>query len=356
MGEMVKGFFQISTLSLEERISSLMSLRLPPDELKQIELISSHFHKARGKLVELLNGKNPLNGGEIDNEVNLHINEILSGVEGVMASHRDHVEGVRAKIARTEDIGKCISLAIPSSYVLLIILLVLIMGRSLIRSFGSLVSATRTMAEGDLGKLTGLSSDEDFAEIIVAFEELRKELRQKEQKLAQLSITDGLTGLFNRRYLDVKLVEEIARVRRFHHLLSIVFLDIDHFKKYNDLYGHIEGDQVLKCLATSILSNTRDKIDTAYRYGGEEFLIIVPESSTSQAVAVAERILKDFSSRPFHPNPSLGNSEPKPIYITFSAGVTTFREDEDSSEKFLNRADLALFQAKSQGRNRVVAL
>jgi diguanylate cyclase (GGDEF)-like protein len=355
-GEDVKDFFRSSTISLEERIASLQAQPLHSDELKQIEIISSRLQATKGQLEGLLRGVNPLKPGEVRDKVNPDVKEISRVIEILVASHKIHVEKVRAKVDWTENLGKCISLAIPSTSILLAILLVLITGRSVIRSVGSLVSASRTMAEGDLSQPIGVVSRDEFGEIARAFEEMRKELRQKEQKLAQLSITDELTGLFNRRHLNGKLEEEITRARRFRHPLSVIFVDIDYFKKYNDLYGHLEGDRVLKGLAMALLGNTRDKIDTAYRYGGEEFVILVPESNTSQAMTVAERVLKDFSSKPFLPKPATEGAPVQPVYITFSAGVATLRENEDNSEKFLHRADQALFQAKTQGRNRIVAL
>ncbi len=352
-GEGVGNFFYVTSLLLEERISSFSTQPLPKDEQRLMESISTHFYKSRGQLEELLKRGSPKEEG-INNEVVMNIREISREVEVLINSHGIHAEKAIARINKTEDIGKAISLAIPSTSILLAILLVLILGRGVINSVGTLVSASRTIAEGDLSKPIRLSSGDEFGEIARAFEEMRKELRQKEQKLAQLSITDELTGLYNRRYLNVKLEEEIARAKRFHHPLSVIFIDIDYFKKYNDRYGHLEGDKVLKCLAATVLENVRDKIDTACRYGGEEFTIIVPESNTQQALILAERILKGFSSKPLRPNTATGEVASEPIYATFSAGVTTFKEDEDSPEKFLHRADEALFKAKTQGRNRVI--
>lgn len=351
-----KDFFHFSSALLEERISTLQSQPLPADEQRLLKIISSNFLEARALLEGLLDREDPVKFEEVSKGVGSRLKEISRNVEVLMSSHKVHAEKIRTKVNKTEDIGKCISLAIPSTSILLSILLVFVMGRGVIRSVGALVSATRTMAEGDLSRPIGLKADDEFGEIADAFEEMRKELKLKEQKLAEMSITDALTGLYNRRYLNVKLEEEIARARRFHHLLSVVFLDIDHFKKYNDQYGHQGGDQVLEGLAAAILRSIREKIDTACRYGGEEFVVILPESSTIQALTVAERILNDFRSRPFYPKSPSGGADNEAIYVTFSAGVSTLREDRDNSEKLLHRADQAMFQAKVQGRNRVVAM
>ena len=356
-GEGGKDFFHFSTLLLEERFSSLLNQPLPGDELKLVEVISSYFYKARPLLEGLLaKEENPQKNAEVIAKLDQYIREISRNVEVLVNSHTIHAEKVTAKVNRTEDIGKCVSLAVPSTTILLSILLVITMGRTVINSVGTLVSATRTMAGGDLSKPIGLKTGDEFGEIANAFEEMRKELRQKEQKLEQLSLTDALTGLFNRRYLSVKLEEEIARAKRFHHLLSVVFIDIDNFKKYNDRYGHPEGDKVLKGLAVAVLNNIRDKIDTACRYGGEEFLLIVPESSTLQALTVSERILQGFGSKPFLPKDPAGGDDPGPVHVTFSAGVATLKDHDDDSEKLLHRADQAMFQAKAQGKNRIVTV
>jgi diguanylate cyclase (GGDEF)-like protein len=351
-----KDFFHFSSALLEEKLSTLQSQPVPADEQKLLKTISSNFFEARTLLEGLLNREDPVKFEEVSKGVDLRLKEISRNVEVLMSSHKVHAEKVRIRVDKTEDIGKCISLAIPSMAILLSVLLVFVLGRGVIRSVGALVTATRTMAEGDLSRPIGLKAGDEFGEIASAFEEMRKELKLKEQKLAEMSVTDALTGLYNRRYLNVKLEEEIARARRFHHLLSLIFLDIDHFKKYNDLYGHQGGDQVLEALAAAISRSIREKIDTPCRYGGEEFVIIVPESSTIQGITVAERILKDFGSKPFYPKSPSGGASQEPVYVTFSAGVSALRENEDNSEKLLHRADQAMFQAKVQGRNRVVAM
>ncbi|HLA36957.1 MAG TPA: GGDEF domain-containing protein, partial [Candidatus Brocadiales bacterium] len=135
---------------------------------------------------------------------------------------------------------------------------------------------------------------------------------------------------------------------RFHRPLSMIFMDVDRFKSYNDSYGHQEGDKVLKGLAEVLLRDTRKKIDIAYRYGGEEFVVVLPETNGEQAVVVAERVLKDFRGLDFTPKGIV-----EPIHLTFSAGVTSFKAGEEGAS-LLERADQAMYQAKSAGRNRVV--
>lgn len=222
-------------------------------------------------------------------------------------------------------------------------------GRKFTAPIHCLISATRTIASGDLSRAVGLRSRDEFGELATAFDSMREELSQKRQKLEELSITDGLTGLYNRRYMEATLEEEIIRANRYQRPLSLLFMDIDHFKSYNDSFGHLEGDKALRGLAETILRNIRNKIDVACRYGGEEFVVVLPESNGEQAVVVAERIRRDFSQLGFKPGSVI-----EPIYITLSVGVA-FLKAEEEGVNLLERADQAMYQAKSSGRNRVVS-
>jgi diguanylate cyclase (GGDEF)-like protein len=157
---------------------------------------------------------------------------------------------------------------------------------------------------------------------------------------------DGLTGLPNRRYFDEVLSMERPR-RRTDDSLGILMIDIDHFKILNDRFGHATGDQVLKAVAAAIGETVRTE-DTPARYGGEEFAVLLRRTSAEQAVEVAERVRKAVSRlRPA----SLGIDEP----VTVSVGVAVARPDEAASARLVERADQALYRAKRQGRDRVVA-
>lgn len=169
------------------------------------------------------------------------------------------------------------------------------------------------------------------------------------EKLQKLAITDGLTKLHNSRSFYSQLEVEVDRYNRYKHPLSLLLLDIDHFKQYNDSYGHLEGDKVLVRISQMIRSCLR-KLDTAYRYGGEEFTVILPETSCEEAVLVAERIRNVVESEKFeHEN---GQST---MPLTISIGVTQYTEKEELSS-FIQRADKAMYLSKQQGRNMVTPL
>ncbi|MFH1338910.1 MAG: diguanylate cyclase [Candidatus Omnitrophota bacterium] len=159
------------------------------------------------------------------------------------------------------------------------------------------------------------------------------------EKLASLAITDALTGLFNHRYFQEELNLEIARAKRYKRTLSLIMLDIDSFKEYNDTYGHLEGNNVLKEFARIMQDNIR-QIDKPSRYGGEEFMIILPEADIEEARVVAERVRKKAERMRI----DLG--------VTISAGVAAYREGM-SKEELISRADQALYKAKSEGKNKV---
>ena len=170
-------------------------------------------------------------------------------------------------------------------------------------------------------------------------------LRDSERKYKQLSITDELTQLHNSRHFQDSLSIEIDRATRYNHPLSILMLDIDNFKKYNDQYGHLAGNRVLVVLGQVILENIR-RSDPAFRYGGEEFTVILPETKGDGAFMVAERIRERFESEALSPE------KDKIVHNTVSIGVTQYipKEDPDS---LIKRADMAMYAAKRQGKNQV---
>ncbi len=178
------------------------------------------------------------------------------------------------------------------------------------------------------------------------------ERKKAEAELKRLVITDDLTGLFNQRFFYIQLVKEIERAKRHDRPLSMLLIDIDMFKDFNDRYGHWEGDYVLKKIGEILLTNVRE-IDMAFRYGGEEFAVLLPDTKHEDAIIVAERIRKAVAQTVFYPFTLDG--QPDVVSKTVSIGVTEFRH-EDNMKSFLKRVDSALYQAKKSGRNIVVPL
>ncbi len=161
--------------------------------------------------------------------------------------------------------------------------------------------------------------------------------------LKSLSRIDGLTGIFNRGHFERCLIEEWKRAKRYKEDLSYFLLDLDFFKKVNDTYGHMAGDEMLRLTARIIMREIRE-IDIAGRYGGEEFAVILPHTDQQGAVAVAERIRQTVSEYIF-------KYEDQKIRMTLSTGVSFFRQDMNKYEEMIAEADLALYQSKENGRN-----
>lgn len=172
-------------------------------------------------------------------------------------------------------------------------------------------------------------------------------ISENEQRFRALSITDSLTCLYNQRHFYQKLADEIDRASRYEKPLALLFMDIDNFKRYNDQYGHLEGDKVLVELSDTIRDCMRN-IDLGFRYGGEEFSLILPETSPKGAIAVAERIRSKFAAKIFYPNENDAAS------VTVSIGVTYYLPGE-MREQVVRRADRNMYMAKRNGKNRIYA-
>jgi diguanylate cyclase (GGDEF)-like protein len=161
------------------------------------------------------------------------------------------------------------------------------------------------------------------------------------------SITDPLTGQWNVRYLSMTLNQEVERASRFERPLAVLMLDLDHFKRVNDTYGHAKGDEVLRELARRVRSQIRE-VDTFARYGGEEFVLVLPETDLDGARRLAERIVTAVRRTPF------GADGDQPIDVTVSMGAAVFPSHGSTATYLLRAADQALYDAKRGGRDRVV--
>jgi diguanylate cyclase (GGDEF)-like protein len=162
-----------------------------------------------------------------------------------------------------------------------------------------------------------------------------------------LASTDGLTGLWNHRRMKEILREEVRRSSRYHHPISILMMDVDSFKSFNDTYGHPQGDQLLKNVADVLTSVVRTT-DFVGRYGGEEFIIVLPETAQHDACKLAERVRKAVETN------AVVMIADQPVSRTLSIGVATFPEDALNAPDLVQRADEALYKAKRTGKNRVI--
>ncbi len=175
-----------------------------------------------------------------------------------------------------------------------------------------------------------------------------EELGTLNKKFRELAIRDGLTGLFNHRHGEDRLADEVDRARKFKRELSLLFIDLDNFKFFNDKNGHLAGDEVLHSLGKLMSGATRDS-DTLARWGGEEFIIIAPETDEHQACELAEAIRKQVAAFAFP------HADQQPLgFVSLSIGVATMSDGIDNAEELLRLADKAVYKAKESGRNRTV--
>lgn len=200
-------------------------------------------------------------------------------------------------------------------------------------------------ADRAIANLSGIRRQQDLVDTLARknqdLESLNKEFRE-------LAIRDGLTGLFNYRYAQERLEEEFDRATRFERELSVLFIDLDHFKFFNDAHGHQAGDEVLQILS-GLMTKTVRESDTLARWGGEEFIVIALETAEEEACRLAERIRMAVIEHPFP------NAEQQPLgIISLSIGVASRSNGTESYEKLLRLADDAVYSAKDAGRNRTV--
>ncbi len=201
--------------------------------------------------------------------------------------------------------------------------------------FWALISAITMDYEGELA-------------VLLSFNDISARKRMEEE-LKRLALTDSLTGAGNRRHMQDRGADEIARARRHDRALSVLMLDIDHFKQVNDTFGHAVGDDVLRRLAQTCTGQLRD-VDVFCRFGGEEFAVLMPDTDLERAIAAAERLRHAVGTLVFQP-PETNET----LSVTISLGAASLTDDDVTIESILDRADEALYRAKRGGRNRVEA-
>ena len=216
------------------------------------------------------------------------------------------------------------------------------LGLLIVRPLDRLTQGAAKVAAGDLEVDLPVVTGGEVGYLTSVFNNMVARLRETHQELERLSATDPLTGLFNRRRMMEALDHEVRRSRRLKHTFAVLMADVDHFKRYNDANGHPAGDAVLKRVAAILREATRD-VDVVARYGGEEFFVLMPETEGSGAADVADRVRDRLEAEKLP-----GGS------VTLSFGVAEFPAHGDIGETLIAIADAALYQAKREGRNRVV--
>jgi len=250
-------------------------------------------------------------------------------------------------------------LALVCILVLVVAAVAFRMGRSIVTPLQHLIDAANSIADGDLDVQLPVTRNDEFGHLTLIFNQMADKLRhsraevvatnhamqQQNQLLETLSITDGLTGLYNRSKLDVILKDELARFNRNQRPFAVLMMDIDNFKTLNDSHGHIAGDEVIAAVA-KILDQSIRSVDYAARYGGDEFVIIMVETTADMALITAERIRSQVNDMRYSANGKI-------ISVTVSIGVVQCQQSDNATPTAVfARADNALYEAKRAGRNR----
>jgi len=223
----------------------------------------------------------------------------------------------------------------------------LLVARSLLKPILRLSEAAKHISAGELDVSLPVHGNDEMSDLTRAFNEMALRVRESQQTLESLAITDGLTGLYNRRHFEDTFDKELRRCEREGRTSSLLLLDVDHFKKYNDRWGHTQGDAELKRVAEAVKEAIR-ATDSAFRYGGEELAVLLHSCAREQAALVAEKIGQAVRSPALKPGALEGRT------TTVSIGVSTFPEDGQGVRALVDAADAALYEAKAQGRDRVV--
>jgi diguanylate cyclase (GGDEF)-like protein len=252
------------------------------------------------------------------------------------------------------------TLAIVAAMLIVVGLVAYLLGLAIVRPLDRLTAAASKIASGDLNVQLPVYTRGELGYMTTVFNRMaarlrkamgeldatNRELRRKNEELHRLSITDELTGLHNRKHMMETLAMEVARALRYDKQFSILMIDIDDFKQYNDTYGHLAGDQALRELGAFLRESLRTE-DYAARYGGEEFLLLLPETAAEGAGHLAERLRRRLEER------AIGAMDGHDG-ITVSIGVAAFPTNGTDPETLIYRADAAMYQAKKAGRNRVM--
>ena len=220
------------------------------------------------------------------------------------------------------------------------------LARSVTDPVDTLRQGAARLAEGKLSHRVDIHRHDELGELAAAFNAMAGRIEADQAALAELASRDGLTGLYNHRTFYVLLGDELARAKRFQRPVSLLLLDIDHFKRVNDTHGHLAGDAALRELCELLRREAR-AIDRVCRYGGEEITLILPETDIEAAVRLAERLRAAVEAQAF----DVGTGTPP--HLTVSIGAASWPAHADNAQALVAAADAALYAAKRGGRNRV---
>ncbi len=274
------------------------------------------------------------------------VRHVLSTLDQIYGASYDEIGAQRAQIDKAENRFLLIIVAAVGVGLIGAVAGVLWLARSVLVPLREFEKGLSHFANDNLSYRLDLHNDNELGRLARDFNNMAERLMEHKVRLEELSSRDGLTGLYNRREFEDRLREEVQRARRYGKPLSVMLLDIDHFKNINDRYGHQAGDEALIAVADLIRLSARP-MDAVCRYGGEELAVILPETDEAGAGIVAERIRAAIADS------LTTTSEGNEIQMTVSIGYAAFPQDGDTGPGLVKAADQALYAAKQGGRNLV---
>ncbi len=219
-------------------------------------------------------------------------------------------------------------------------------GYHIAKPIRELANATRKIAAGEMSLIT-LRRNDEIGTLAASFNIMVEAVQRRDAALRELAVTDGLTGLYNQRHFKAELEKTLKGAARYNRKVSLILADVDFFKHYNDNHGHSAGDMALKAVATALAKSSRE-VDFPGRYGGEEFVVILPETEFKDALTVAERLRRNVAQETIPYEETQPNGD-----VTVSIGVATYPDHAVDSASLIEAADRAMYEAKKNGRNRV---
>lgn len=279
-------------------------------------------------------------------QLDQRVNQIMFTLEQAHDIHYGEIGAQRAEINAAENRHRTIIVIAVSVGLLMAVVGAILLARSVLKPLREFENGMARFSNDDHSYRLPLQNQDEIGRLAREFNTMAEKLMQHQHKLEELSVRDSLTGLYNRRELERRLHEEVQRAHRYQRPLSVMMLDIDHFKSVNDRHGHQAGDEVLITVADLIQLNVRP-VDLVCRYGGEELTVILPETDEQGANMVAERIRgtveESITTTP----------QGDMVHVTISIGFATFPRHGDTAAALIHAADQALYLAKQEGRNLV---
>ncbi len=276
-----------------------------------------------------------------------HLNEARQGVVQInrLLVHFQTTDNIR-EVQETRSQMRQAAITAVLVAVTIVVATALVLTKSILQPLRLLQAGVATLAEGELSHRIELDTKDELEALAQSFNSMAIKLEQSQQALHELATIDGLTGVYNRREFNRYLHNEIEKMNLEQGSLSLLMVDIDHFKKLNDTYGHQSGDDALQQVSALLKREMRPG-DIVARYGGEEFAVILPRTVSLDAVMVAERLCRTIAAQDIQ----IQNGQS--IKVTASLGCATFPKHADSKEGLMSQADAALYRAKESGRNQV---